>query len=259
LRKLVKDHEASLCVHFARPFRPSFTPLCASRATPTPPLLQPRTFRWLAECRLRSSLLRDLKEDGFCWNMHYLYHHTSFCGTCISKLVGDKGSIGIDVLLKVVDANEGGLTRRVAQRACIAALSPAELAQLQLLLYGFSVTYAKMILAQADYDDTIRETECVIREMLLRNGPYFIWAGLHGTTAEQNLVQNSLDAGLKELRDYETSTYPSEVNNSMAQSLQSFVIEVFCRRTKCEKNGSLDKMRDLAVADFLSTCQSLAH
>lgn len=79
-----------------------------------------------------------------------------------------------------------------------------------------------------DDDDDLVERQCIYREMALTHGPYFVWCSEYGSVWEKLWVKETLDEGVKGLKEYESGARPVQ------RSLQSVCLRRLIELRGCD-------------------------
>jgi hypothetical protein len=97
---------------------------------------------------------------------------------------------------------------------------------------------------EEEREGTRREVECAFRERLLVHGGIFLARATRPTSeAELLWVSRALDAGLSELRQYESG----QLNSG---SLQSVLFKVFCSKLSCPIRHGWDAIWDVIIDEL---------
>ena len=224
--------------HFARQYNPTPSVLVASVIRPAPHLLYPGTFPWVAELYLRCKMTHDLDHNFVSMEFDSMLRNQigiTVYQTYIYQGIKDVRHRLINILFRISDARRNNHPHgKNRQENYVRSMDKLDMGCLAYVLASEGSSLCRggregpFLLNQVTATD--REHNCVVRELTLRYGPYFLWAK-HGSARERLWVRKMIARGVQELKDYEAM---QTANRRSFQSLQSSLFRAFCRNEGCD-------------------------
>jgi hypothetical protein len=240
----VRGNEKSLSWHFAQQLHAKSEPLISSTIERV--LLQPRSFIWLSELYFRETASEALAAHYILRTKHGQFSFLDsglICERCQDVRMTRFKIKNLGLLFSLSDCTIcDEEDQRPAQEIFFNQLSEEDLAGFMIFLSLASRGYTMNEYTEESAKSTkpvgffgqseINERECVYRELVLQHGAFFIWASACGSNYQKEWVRESIDSGMKLLRDYENAS--PEFQASCASSLQSFLYKEFCAKANCD-------------------------
>lgn len=240
------------------------------------PILKPHTYPWLENVSARSLLYKQ------CLSTIEIHHYSIrdipafkdvvFCDECARLSLDPLWNVTVKSLFNISDAWHGGQPNNIDKCRLILAkdLDLKALVSLFSIMNLLAAEWVSFTCGGVVVDDTL-ELECVYRELLLKHGPYFLWASRnpHGSK-EQMWVRDLVWKGWEALKFYETgevvaSTFgknqkkishagepksdrQSEVREPTCvtlPSLHSILLRELCKKAGCTMQTLWDAVHDL--------------